>query len=70
MDADGANKQRLTFFNQKGHPDYAGRKVVVADLAWRPDGTAFAGYYREGGALESRRSPTKIILIELGVFPS
>jgi Tol biopolymer transport system component len=65
MDADGSNKRRLTFFNEKGHPHYAGRKVVVADLAWRPDGTAFAGYYREGGSMESVRHPTKIILVEL-----
>jgi Tol biopolymer transport system component len=65
MNSDGSNKQRLTYFNQKGHPESAARKVVVADLSWRPDGTAFAGYYREGGAIESKRHPTKIILVEL-----
>jgi Tol biopolymer transport system component len=66
MNRDGSNKRRLTWFNQPGHPHYAGRKVVVADLAWRPDGTAFAAYYREGGpALETASSDTKIILIEL-----
>jgi Tol biopolymer transport system component len=65
MDANGANKRRVTFFNEKGHPHYVGRKVVVADLSWRPDSTAFAGYYREGGSRESLRHPTKIILVEL-----
>jgi Tol biopolymer transport system component len=65
MNSDGSNKRRLTFFNQKGHPEYVGEKVVVADLSWRPDGKAFAGYYREGGPLESKDSPTKIVLIEL-----
>jgi len=65
MAPDGSRKRRLTFFNQKGNPQYAGRKVVVADLSWRPDGRAFAGYYREGGALESSSHPTKIVLVEL-----
>lgn len=65
MNSDGSNKRRLTHFNEKGHPEYVGKKVVVADLSWRPDGTAFAGYYREGGGLESRNTPTKIILVEL-----
>jgi Tol biopolymer transport system component len=65
MNADGSNKRRLTHFNQKGHAEYAGAMVVVADLSWRPDGTALAGYYRRGGAIESMRHPTKIILIEL-----
>jgi Tol biopolymer transport system component len=65
MNSDGSNKRRLTYFNQKGHPEYVGQKVVVADISWRPDGTAFAGYYREGGAIESKSHPTKIILVEL-----
>jgi Tol biopolymer transport system component len=67
MDSDGSNKCRLSYFNQKGHPHYAGEKVVVADLSWRPDGTAFAGYYREGGPLESNGHSTKIVLIELNL---
>ena len=65
MNSDGSNKRRLTSFTLKGSPEYVGTKVVVADLSWRPDGTAFAGYYREGGAIESKRHPTKIILVEL-----
>ena len=66
MNVDGSNKRRLTFFNQKGHPHHKGQKVVVADLAWRPDGRAFAAYFREGGpALETAASDTKIVLIEL-----
>jgi Tol biopolymer transport system component len=65
MDADGSNKRRLTWFNRKGSPHYAGRKVVVADLSWRPDGKAFAGYYGEGGPIESAGRRTKIILVEL-----
>jgi hypothetical protein len=65
MDSDGGNKRRLTHFNEKGYPEYVGRKVIVADLSWRPDGTAFAGYYREGGLIENERVPTRIVLVEL-----
>jgi hypothetical protein len=38
---------------------------MVADLSGRPNGTASAAYYREGGPFESKTQPTKIILIEL-----
>ena len=65
MNSDGSNKRRLTYFNQKGHPEYAGKKVIVADLSWRPDGTAFEGYYRAGGLIQEEKVPTKIILVEL-----
>lgn len=65
MDSNGSNKRRLTYFNEKGCPEYIGRRVIVADLSWRPNGTAFAAYYGEGGPFESKTQPTKIILIEL-----
>jgi Tol biopolymer transport system component len=65
MNADGSNKRRLTHFNQPDHPDYAGKKVIVADLSWRSDGTAFAAYYGEGGPLQQKNRKSKIILIEL-----
>jgi hypothetical protein len=41
-------------------------QAVVADLSWRPDGTAFAACYHERRALASKHVPTKIILVELG----
>ena len=66
MNPDGSNKRRVTWFNQPGNPQSNGSKVVVADFAWRPDGTAIAAYFREGGpALETASSDTKIVLIEL-----
>jgi hypothetical protein len=65
MNADGSNKRRLTHFNPSGHPDFVERKVIVADLSWRPDGSAFAGYYGEGGPLEQQNRKSKIIRIEL-----
>ena len=39
--------------------------MIVADLSWRPDGTAFEGYYRAGGLIQEEKVPTKIILVEL-----
>jgi hypothetical protein len=36
--------QRLTFFNQPGHPQFRGERVVVADHAWSPDGREIAIY--------------------------
>lgn len=65
MDADGSNKRRLTFFNEKGHPHSAGRRVVVADFAWSRDGKSIVGYYRAGGAIESTSDPVKIVKIDL-----
>jgi Tol biopolymer transport system component len=65
MNADGSEKRRLTFFNQKGHPHYAGRRVVVADFAWSPDGKSFAGYYRAGGAIESVKDEIQIVTVDL-----
>jgi tricorn protease-like protein len=65
MNADGSGKRRLTYFNQPGHPHYAGVKVIVADFSWRPDGTGFAAYYGEGGPLEQKNRKTRIILVDL-----
>jgi len=65
MNADGSGKRRLTFFNQKGHPHYAGRRVVVADFAWSPDGKSIAGYYRAGGAIESLEDEVQIVTVDL-----
>jgi Tol biopolymer transport system component len=67
MNADGSNKRRLTFFNEKGHPEYIGPRTLVADLAWRPDGTAFAGYVGGKVLTESKTEPTKIVLVELNL---
>jgi len=65
MNADGSGKRRLTFFNQKGHPQYAGKRVVVADFAWSPDGESFVGYYRAGKGLESAKDETQIVSVDL-----
>lgn len=38
MDADGGNKQRLTYFNEPGYPEYTGRRVIPAYVSWNEDG--------------------------------
>jgi Tol biopolymer transport system component len=43
MKSDGTDKQRLTYFNGTGYPEsFAGKKVIVSDMTWRPDGKAIA----------------------------
>jgi Tol biopolymer transport system component len=53
MNADGSNKRRLTYFNEKGHPEYIAGGVTSADSAWGPDGRRVAAYLitdvRKGG---------------------
>jgi hypothetical protein len=69
MNSDGSAKQRLTFFNQKGHPQYAGRRVVVADFSWSPDGKTIAAYYRAGDGLESESDEVKIVTMDVPEGP-
>ena len=39
MNSDGSDKQRITYFNEPGYPEYmGGRRVVVSDSSWSPDG--------------------------------
>lgn len=38
MNADGSGKVRLTYFNQPGAPEYFGKRCIVSDNAWSPDG--------------------------------
>ena len=45
MNADGSEKQRLTYFNQEGHPHFVVWGTVAADYAWMPDNSGFIGYY-------------------------
>jgi len=42
MNADGSGKTRLTYFNEPGHTEYTGERIVAADSSWGPDGTKLA----------------------------
>jgi hypothetical protein len=33
MNPDGSGKERLTFLNQSGCPEYAGKRAIIADNA-------------------------------------
>lgn len=44
MDADGSNKRRLTYFNEKGHPHYIEGGAIAADFAWSEDGKRIFAY--------------------------
>lgn len=39
MNADGSDKQRLTYFNQEGAPEYSGYRVLAVAADVSPDGT-------------------------------
>lgn len=44
MDSDGANKMRLTYFNEPGYPEYISDGIVAGDMSWSPDGRELAAY--------------------------
>lgn len=49
MNASGANKTRITFFNLPGHPHYIpDQRSVAADNDWSPDGTKAIIYIQVG----------------------
>jgi Tol biopolymer transport system component len=43
MDADGGNKQRISFMNSKKHPHSDGHPMWAGLVAWSPDGDWFYG---------------------------
>jgi len=49
MNADGSEKERLTYFNQEDHPHFVVWGTVAADFAWLPRGDGFIGYYHTFG---------------------
>ena len=66
MNADGSNKQRLTYFNDPGHPEYlGGRRTIVSDITWSPDGKKIAALIAYEDATGFGGLQSKIVLIEL-----
>ncbi len=63
MDVTGSNKQRVTYFNEPGYPEYMnGKRCVVSDSAWSPDGKeiiATVAYETSWGV------KSKIVIIEI-----
>lgn len=47
-DLDGSNWRQLTYFNQKGHPEYAGHKVMPIHTRWDPNGAKLAETLQSG----------------------
>lgn len=43
MNADGSDKQRVTYFNKRGYPE-SRRKALAVDMSWNPDGRAVVSY--------------------------
>jgi Tol biopolymer transport system component len=64
MNADGSDKQRLTYFNEPGAAEYIGEggRVIVADSSFSPDGTKtialMAIIFKDG------RAASSVVLIE------
>lgn len=56
MDADGSHQERLTHFNQKGSPEYFGRRTIVSDNTFSPDGKSIlvTAAYENGQSLLSK----------------
>lgn len=44
MNIDGSGKQKITYFNEPGYPEYSGERVIVADSSWNKDGTKLAAF--------------------------
>lgn len=43
MNADESSPERISYFNEPGHPEYQGGQVVAAaDNSWSPNGTRLA----------------------------
>ena len=62
----GQNKQRLTFFNEPGAPEYIGIRTIVAACDFSPDGRYMAGTLGidHGTATKREGGELKPILIE------
>jgi Tol biopolymer transport system component len=66
MNYDGSQKQRITFFNEPGYPEYmGGRRIIVSDSSWGPDGNKIIVCIAYS-SLEDRETiaGSKIVMIE------
>jgi Tol biopolymer transport system component len=62
MNADGSDKQRLTYFNQPGCPEGSAERLTAADSSWGPDGRHIVAYV----STDLVRQVGQIVMITLG----
>lgn len=61
MNADGTGKQRLTYMNEPGNKQYAGKSVWAGLISFSPDGKRFVG----GVQLSLVTQEGKIVMVDL-----
>jgi len=66
MNADGSDKQRLTWFNDPDHPHYRAERVVVSDTTWGPHGDRLLALLALADADQGGNMTTELAMIELG----
>jgi len=66
MNSDGSEKQRMTYFNEPGYPEYmGGRRVVVSDSSWGPDGNKIVACVAYSSAVDREQiTGVKTVMIE------
>ncbi len=66
MNSDGSEKQRMTYFNEPGYPEYmGGRRVVVSDSSWGPDGNKIVACVAYSSAVDREQiTGVKMVMIE------
>ncbi|MCK4835478.1 MAG: hypothetical protein KAT17_02520 [Candidatus Aminicenantes bacterium] len=66
MNSDGSEKQRITYFNEPGYPEYMGdRRVVVSDSSWSPDGKKIVACVAYSSEVDREQAAgVKIVMIE------
>jgi Tol biopolymer transport system component len=66
MNADGSDKQRLTYFNESGSPEHLENRILVAAADFSPDGRYLTGILGIDHGKGARRENVelKVILIE------
>lgn len=62
MNSDGSGKRRVSFFNEKGSPQYIPDSVVAADLSVEGDGRHVIAYIKDS---PTRAGPGSIVRIEV-----
>ncbi|MFH0797529.1 MAG: hypothetical protein V2A65_10855 [Candidatus Omnitrophota bacterium] len=62
MDADGSNKERITYFNEPGYQEYTGKQMVMSDNSWGPDGKKIVAIIM---APKMGRKSAQIVIIDL-----